>query len=135
MSLAGLLPAGHAAASLGAHPDYLAYFNETGRRKEHELLGDSNLDWGQDLARLGRNVERHGIENISLNCFGPTSPEVIGIRNYRRLNANERPRGWVAVSVLHLQGIYRDPSGGDFSWLRDHAPHAKIGKSIWLYRF
>ena len=105
------------------------------RRYSDRLLGDSNLDWGQDLARLGRYVERQGIENISLGCFGPTSPEVVGIKSYRRLNPNERPRGWVAVSVLHLQGIYRDPSGGDFSWLRDHAPHVKIGKSIWLYRF
>ena len=135
ISLAGLLLAGHAAASLSAHPDYLAYFNETARGREHAVLGDSNLDWGQDLARLGRYLRQHEIKNISLSYFGPTSPEVVGIKGYRRLNTKERPQGWVAVSVLHLQGIYRDPSGEDFSWLAAHAPHAKIGKSIWLYRF
>jgi hypothetical protein len=135
MSLAGLLLAGHAAASLGAHPDYLAYFNETARGKEHELLGDSNLDWGQDLARLGHYVQQHEIEDLSLSYFGPTSPEVVGIKSWRRFSTQERPRGWVAVSVLHLQGIYRDPNGDDFSWLADHTPYAKIGKSIWLYRF
>lgn len=135
MTLAGLLLAGHAAASLGAHPDYLAYFNETARGKEHEFLGDSNLDWGQDLARLGRYVQQHEIKNISLSYFGPTSPEVVGINSYQRLNTKDRPQGWVAVSVLHLQGIYRDPSGDDFSWLAGHTPYAKIGKSIWVYRF
>ena len=135
MTLAGLLLAGHAAASLGAHPDYLAYFNETARGKEHEFLGDSNLDWGQDLARLGRYVQQHEIKNISLSYFGPTSPEVVGIDSYQRFNTKDQPQGWVAVSVLHLQGIYRDPTGHDFSWLAGHVPSAKIGKSIWVYRF
>ena len=135
MTLAGLLLAGHAAAYLGAHPDYLAYFNETARGKEHEFLGDSNLDWGQDLARLGRYVQQHEIKNISLSYFGPTSPEVVGIDSYQRFNTKDQPQGWVAVSVLHLQGIYRDPTGHDFSWLAGHVPYAKIGKSIWVYRF
>ena len=135
MTLAGLLLAGHAAASLTAHPDYLAYFNEAAQGKEHEFLGDSNLDWGQDLARLGQYVQQHEMKNISLSYFGPTSPEVVGIESYQTFNARERPQGWVAVSVLHVQGIYRDPSGDDFSWLASHAPYARIGKSIWVYRF
>ena len=135
MILAGLLLAGHSVASLAAHPDYPAYFNETARGKEHEFLGDSNLDWGQDLARLGQYVQKHKIKNISLSYFGPTSPEVVGIESYQTLSARDRPQGWVAVSVLHLQGIYRDPRGDDFTWLASHVPRAKIGKSIWVYRF
>ncbi len=113
----------------------MAYFNESARGKEHEFLGDSNLDWGQDLARLGEYVQQHKIKDISLSYFGPTAPEVVGIESYRTLNPRERPQGWVAVSVLHLQGIYRDPRGDDFSWLASHVPRAKIGKSIWVYRF
>jgi hypothetical protein len=40
-------------------------------------------------------------------------------------------RGWVAVSVNNLLGLYNDPA--DFAWLRERRPEARIGKSIWLY--
>ena len=125
----------HGVASLVAHPDHLAYFNEIARGREHRVLGDSNLDWGQDLARLGRYLEANGIEKIYLRYFGTTSPEVVGIRNFERLEPMDRPRGWVAASVTLLQGSYRLPGRPGFEWLLEFTPREKIGKSIWLYYF
>jgi 4-amino-4-deoxy-L-arabinose transferase-like glycosyltransferase len=118
----------HAGESLAAHPDYLAYFNQLARGREQELLGDSNLDWGQDLARLARYLERHRIEQIHLNYFGTTSPAALGIRHVTEFGPADRPRGWVAISLGRLQA-----GGADYAWLGAHQPYARIGKSILLY--
>ena len=123
----------HVGLSLRAHPDYLSYFNETVRGREHEILSDSNLDWGQDLSRLARYLDENQIDRIHLAYFGMTSPEAVGLRGATALRPADRPQGWVAVSVTFLQGNYLPAQGPDYSWLRAQTPHAKIGKSIWLY--
>lgn len=119
----------HGVESVRAHPDYLPYFNQIGRGREHDILGDSNLDWGQDLHRLARYVEENGIENLSLSYFGTTSPQAVGLRDFRRFGPEDRPKGWVAVSVTNFQGIYEPRP----AWLDRYRPHARVGKSIWLY--
>jgi 4-amino-4-deoxy-L-arabinose transferase-like glycosyltransferase len=121
----------HAGESFLAHPDYLAYFNEIARGREEQFLLDSNLDWGQDLARLGRYLQERGIEEVHLSYFGVTSPAKMGIRS-QPLRPQEQVNGWVAVSGNNLLGLYNDP--GEFAWLRERKPEARIGKSIWLYR-
>ena len=47
-----------AASALRVHPYQLAYFNELagGPARGHSWLVDSNLDWGQDLKTLGREL-------------------------------------------------------------------------------
>jgi hypothetical protein len=124
-----LLVCWHGVESLRAHPDYLPYFNQIARGDEHNILGDSNLDWGQDLRRLARYVEENGIENLSLSYFGTASPEAVGLEDFRRFGPRDRPRGWVAVSVTNLQGIYQPRP----AWLDAYEPRARVGKSIWLY--
>ena len=119
----------HVGESWHAHPDYLAYFNSLARGREHQVLGDSNLDWGQDLRRLSRHVQAQRIEKLSLRYFGTTSPEAVGLRNSTAFGPRDRPRGWVASSVTYLQGLYEPKS----PWLEGRKPHAKIGKSIWLF--
>jgi hypothetical protein len=128
--LAVALAAWHAAESVAAHPDYLAYFNELARGREERFLLDSNLDWGQDLARLGRFVQEQGIREIYLNYFGLTSPEKMGVRALP-LEPGRPVSGWVAVSVNTLVGLYNSPA--DFAWLRQRRPAARAGKSIWVY--
>lgn len=119
----------HGVESWQAHPDYLPYFNQIARGREHLVLGDSNLDWGQDLHRLARYVKSNGIENLSLSYFGATSPEAMGLHDYEEFGPRERPRGWVAVSVTKWQGIYEPRP----AWLDGYKPRMLIGKSIWLY--
>jgi hypothetical protein len=141
----------HAGDAARAHPDYLAYFNQIARGREPEFLLDSNLDWGQDLARLGRYLDAHGIPEITMSVFGAqygTSPEALGIRGARLLDPYNdaafvaafiaRPRGWFAVSYDFLYGIGMSVPDYEklqrFAWLPER-PHARIGKSILLYRF
>ena len=129
MALGLLLLGWHAGESWAARPDYLSYFNSFARGSEHEVLGDSNLDWGQDLHRLARYTESHGIDELHLDYFGTTSPAAVGLGHAEPFGPQDRPRGWVAISVTHLQGIYQPPP----AWLEGREPRAKIGKSIWLY--
>ena len=131
--LFSVLVAGHIGLSLAAHPDYVPYFNELARGREHRVLGDSNLDWGQDLHRLGVHVKEAGIESFHLRYFGPTRPEVVGITNSIPLTEDDRPRGWVAISVSNLQGIRTWAGRANYDWLAEYEPRAIVGKTIWLY--
>lgn len=120
------LGAWHAAESISAHPDYLAYFNEIARGREEQFLVDSNLDWGQDLARLGRYLDEHHIDSVYLSYFGNSSPAKMGVKAIE-LGDQKPEGGWIAVSVTDWA------EKSDLLWLRHHRPVARIGKSIWLY--
>ena len=78
---------------------------------------------------MARYTQSHRIEKLHLNYFGATRPAAVGLANAEKFGPQDRPRGWVAISVTHLQGIYQPPP----AWLEGREPHAKIGKSIWLY--
>jgi hypothetical protein len=69
------------AGSVWIWPDYLAYFNELigGPRQGYHWLGDSNLDWGQDLKGLGKFMVDHDIKRIALSYFGTADPAHYGI--------------------------------------------------------
>lgn len=135
-----LLLAGHAADSLLAHPDNMAYFTPFVRGNEAHYLRDSNLDWGQDVARLARHCAAEGIDELTGSVFGArygTSPAAVGLAGYRYLQPAERPSGWFAVSYNHLAGIGLPGPEYEalerFSWLSGRVPRARIGKSILLY--
>jgi 4-amino-4-deoxy-L-arabinose transferase-like glycosyltransferase len=124
--LAIALGAWHGAESIAAHPDYLAYFNEIARGREERFLVDSNLDWGQDLARLGIYLRENRIDSVYLSYFGVSSPAKMGV-NASELGNQKPDHGWIAVSVTEWA------ENPDLLWLRHHQPAARIGKSIWLY--
>ncbi|MFI1993092.1 ArnT family glycosyltransferase [Actinoplanes sp. NPDC020271] len=79
---AGLLAAYVAVSSLSAFPYYLAYSNEAfgGVNGTHEVLTDSNVDWGQDLSRLGTRLkERYPGQPVFLMYKGRGEPAYYGI--------------------------------------------------------
>jgi 4-amino-4-deoxy-L-arabinose transferase-like glycosyltransferase len=126
----------HGVESARAHPDYLAYFNSIARGREEQFLGDSNLDWGQDLARLGRYVKAAQIEKIHISYFGSARAEFLGIPGAVEFGPQDRPSGWVAISISHTQRISVKgavPEPG-YRRLASYRPYARIGKSILLYR-
>ncbi len=65
-----------------AVPNYLGYFHELvgGASGGRRLLVDSNVDWGQDLARLAAWQERAGVGEIELSRFGSAPPASYGVR-------------------------------------------------------
>jgi len=122
------------------HPHYLAYFNPLagGPANAHELLVESNLDWGQDLGTLAEELERRGNPPVWLAYFGPEKPDDYGIRS-RLLRGCQPVRGWVAISATYLHGLYspgnpfRNSPPGCYDWLLEREPVAQPGYSILLY--
>ena len=115
---AGVLLAGYAVSWGAATPGYLSYFNvfAGGTRGGADWLLDSNLDWGQDLARLSSWMHREGVDEIPLAYFGTADPKAYGIRyrkivffaDFRSEEPVVRPASGerVAVSVNLLYGLY-----------------------------
>lgn len=62
----------HVASSLHAFPNYISYANELwgGPAKTHEILADSNVDWGQGLVEMKQYIDQHQIKNCWFAYFG-----------------------------------------------------------------
>jgi len=126
--------------SLWIHPHYLAFFNGLagGPRNGHHLLLDSNLDWGQDVTTLARELADRGNPPVWLALFATERPADYGIRG-RRLVGCEPVEGMLAISANVRRGLYaahnilRAPEPGCYDWLDAYEPVARPGHSIFLY--
>jgi 4-amino-4-deoxy-L-arabinose transferase-like glycosyltransferase len=122
-------------SSLLAYPYYLSYFSELvgGPAQGARYLVDSNLDWGQELRRLGAYVRTNNIPFVYITYFGQAPLEQY-LDDFRYLpktgesEAIERLDGWAAISATALMN-----ESGEYDWLRALHPTAKIGYAIFLY--
>jgi hypothetical protein len=132
--------------SLAAFPNYIPFFNLAagGMRNGINLLGDSNLDWGQDLPLLADWQARHPARRLYLCYFGSADPAAYGIRYINLPNGyflNDSAQfpsapGTIAVSATKLQGLYVAPDAQPFyATLRARAPKQILGGSLYLYDF
>jgi hypothetical protein len=128
-------------SSFRVHPDYIAYFNEIVGNEPDRWLVDSDLDWGQDLLRLADTVKARQIPSIAINYFGTSDVRRHGMPNVTTWAADDRPSGWVAISVTLLRRgsatlhdrkwtIYPHT----YDWLLAYEPVARVGRSILLYQ-
>jgi hypothetical protein len=128
-------------------PYFISYFNESvgGAKNGYKYVVDSNLDWGQDLKRLANFVEKNNVEKIKLDYFGGGSPPYcLGEKFEPWQSAKGRPEAgsWLAVSLTFLQNSQGQPVPGferkfedSYYWLKDKEPYARIGYSIFIYKF
>ncbi len=134
------------AASLWIWPNDLAYFNEIigGPSQGYHWLGDSNLDWGQDLKGLKLFMTEHGIPSVRLAYFGTADPDHYGIayeympsantpfRPSHPLPSGEKPAPIVALSAYQYQAIgFQDKN--IYSFFYRYTPNYMIGYSILVY--
>jgi 4-amino-4-deoxy-L-arabinose transferase-like glycosyltransferase len=131
----------YAVGTLRVFPSYLAYFNEiVTPRLGYRVLVDSNLDWGQDLKRLKKYLDREGINRVYLSYFGTADPCYYEIRFVYLPGSPyscgqreaDQPADFVAVSATNLQGGYLSYRSA-FEWLKGYRPVAQIGYSIFVY--
>jgi hypothetical protein len=129
-------------------PHHLAYFNELigGPAEGYRYLGDSNIDWGQDLIGLKAYLERENVPMLYLSYFGTALPEGYGIRyqeapacspvTWPKRVSQELPAGMdrelLAISVTCLQGTYFQ-NKDLYRWLYHRKPVATVGYSIQVY--
>ena len=130
--------------TLSVFPDYIPFFNIAagGARGGLRLLGDSNIDWGQELPDLARWQRNHSDRLIYLAYFGTADPHYYGIR-YLDLSelppaapqspSNAAPPVY-AISAALLQIPYPNQATRDFyaSLLR-RPPIAVLGGSLYLF--
>lgn len=130
------------AAALFQHPHHLAYFNELigGSAQGYRYLGDSNLDWGQDLKALARYSAGMG-DDLFISYYGTGVPGYYGLHQTPLAGpagtgapdfhpANPAP-GRYAISAAHWQGLL--PEADLFDWFRRQEPVDTIGYSILVY--
>lgn len=127
-----------AAESAAIYPHYVAFFNwpSGGPAQGPRYLLDSNLDWGQDLARAADWVRSRGDPPLCACYFGRAPLEYYGLAA-EPLPASKDSPEWndldcvALVSATPLYGLYvsRDP----FAGLRNREPMARIGYSIYAY--
>ncbi|HSP34529.1 MAG TPA: glycosyltransferase family 39 protein [Thermoanaerobaculia bacterium] len=117
-----------AVASIGAHPDYLPYFNAFTGPRPDRIFVDSNLDWGQDLFRLRHELRARRAPSVALAYAGNAWLSHHGLPPITKAEPFRYTSGWVAVSevVMHQRGA-------EFRWLDLFNPVAHAGKSIRLY--
>jgi hypothetical protein len=139
-----LVAAGLVLESTASFPNYLSFFNAPsgGARGGIRLLGDSNLDWGQDLKLLAEWKKKNPDRKLYLCYFGMADPAYYGIDyinlpgGYRYGPAVQFPTdpGTIAISATHLQGIHLEPAlRSYYAPLRRAEPMDVLGSSIYLF--
>jgi len=125
------LAATSVASGIAAYPNFLTYFNPMlgGAAAADKWLIDSNLDWGQDLPELSKELKRRGIPEIRLAYFGAGQPSYYDIK---ALDPDIIAPGWYAISRSSLSGWW--PEGDPYDWLRELKPIALVGNSIALFK-
>jgi hypothetical protein len=134
-----------------AAPDYLPWFNALAGRHPENVILDSDLDWGQDLLRLERELAARKVERMSIAYFGISDLCRHHLPPGRWLRPYERVTGTVVISEMYRKGVvggyYRDgnycdrsqltpeapPDYDQFAWLRAYEPVARVGSSILIY--
>ena len=127
-----------------AYPDFIPFFNIAagGWRNGPNLLGDSNVDWGQDLPALAQWQRAHPQYQLFLNYFGSADPRYYQI-HYVKLPGGDGPEDQSPSSSLeHVYAL--TANAVRFPWvfpqdqefyrkLQSRPPMAILGHCIYLY--
>ena len=139
-----------AVAALRTHPDYLAYFNELARGRGYRYLGDSNLDWGQDVNQTADYARAYGVETgrpLFISYAGGADPAHYGLTQPSITLQTDAGRsdfapanpaaGRYAINVSDLQGVsllLGNLKEIDlYDWFRRRAPLTALGGSVFIY--
>jgi hypothetical protein len=121
----------HVTSGALQHPDYLAYTNEIAGSHPENFLADSDLDWGQDMKRLGAFLDAAHASEVTFVPFNRTYGTLAGHQfpAVRPGDPAHPSPGWNAVSVS-IWKIFGTPT-----WPHDDRlkPVATIGRSIFIW--
>jgi hypothetical protein len=123
-------------SSFRARNDYIAWFNElAGREPARILITGCDLDCGQDMLRLSREVAAKQITQISVAAWTTADLTGLGMK-FHVLQPFEPVTGWVALSVRSEKlgdAFHSTYPPAAFAWLSAYQPVKQIGRTIHLY--
>ena len=126
------LLAWHAVESFAAHPDYLAYFNPAFRQHDYHYLSDSNLDWGQDRARLAEWIEAN--RDKDLYAVAMQTGDIFNL--YQRPEGSMDSSEWIVISTNQWAIIEYGPDQLERTRaLFRKEPWGRVGRSMLIYHF
>jgi 4-amino-4-deoxy-L-arabinose transferase-like glycosyltransferase len=124
-----------AASGVINHPDYLAYFNELAGSEPERIIADSDLDWGQDVTRLGKRLKELRADSFRFTTFTYSDLYYFGFPPVLKNDPYTPAPGWNAVSIT-MWKVFRLGGQGDRPiWPDQVKPTERVGKSILLYYF
>lgn len=113
-----------------AHPDYLSYTNEiTGGRAER-FVSESDLDWGQDMHRVGDFLKKAGATGVTFTPYNRTYLEAgHAFPKVTYSDWYHASPGWNVVSLSGWK-VYNHPG-----WIGTRQPEFRIGRTHWAWYF
>jgi hypothetical protein len=125
--------------SVSAHPDYMADFNMLAGSEPERIVVDSDLDWGQDMKRLGARLRELGAREVAFSPF--VSAYLEAVHGFPPLHDNDPVTpspGWNAVSLTSLKlarlGLF-DQYPNITLWPNVATPRERVGKGVLLFYF
>jgi hypothetical protein len=141
-----LLTMGLATESACAFPDFIPFLNVAagGWRHGVELLGDSNIDWGEDLPALAHWQRQNPDRQLYLCYFGTADARYYGI-HYLNLSGSmaqpdqDQSSGLpvvIAISAAMMRNpLLPVPQQRLFHYLQTRPPQVVLGHTIYLYAY
>ncbi len=125
-------------ASALSHPDYLAYTNELVGREPEKILADSDLDWGQDMDRVGKRLRELGAPQVAFAPFILADLSQHGWPPVTSSDPQMPTEGWNAVSItvwkVARMGL-TDQYPNIQLWPDLVKPQERVGNGMLLYYF
>ena len=95
---------------------------------------DSDLDWGQDMARLATELQRRHVAYFHMACLYTGDDTRLGLPAWDSLEPYQPVTGWVAVSQTMLKNYgwmvaqQRGRPDLAFAWLDQYQPVGACGQ-------
>jgi hypothetical protein len=113
-----------------AHPDYLSYTNEITRGRPENFVAESDLDWGQDMHRVGDFLKKMGATEVSFTPYNVTYLKAGHAFPKDTFSDWYRPApGWNVVSLGGWK-VFNHPG-----WIGNRQPEFRIGRTHWAWYF
>lgn len=134
----GVLLAWLALSSALSHPDYLAYFNALAGGQPEKIIADSDLDWGQDMNRVGKRLQELGARQVAFAPFILADYSKHGWPPITPSYPQRPSAGWNAVSITVWKNArmgLNDKYPNLRLWPDLAKPRERVGKGVLLYYF
>ena len=113
-----------------AHPDYLSYTNEITRGRPENFVAESDLDWGQDMHRVGDFLKKVGATEVSFTPYNVTYLQAGHAFPKDTFSDWYHPApGWNVVSLGEWK-VFNHPG-----WIGNRQPQFRIGRTHWAWYF